>query len=306
MILEIKDSYPEISLSRFCRLLGVSRQAYYQHYWHREKINMAEEMILEQIKGIRKTQPAIGTRKLYFMLQSFLQNHKIKIGRDKLFNLLAAQHMLVRRRKRRIFTTQSFHWLRKYPNLIRSMEIIRPNQLWVADITYYRIATGHVYISLITDAYSHTIVGYHLSDNLEASNNIKALEMALSKLPSASGTLPLIHHSDRGIQYCSKEYVRILKSYDISISMTEDGNPLENAIAERINGILKQEFLNHDSIKNKIQAMEILSHAVTVYNEKRPHLSCSLLTPQRVHSENISVKKLWKSYKKKPVNLCQD
>lgn len=264
-------------------------------------------MILEQVKQIRETQPSIGTRKLYFMLQPFLSEHNIKMGRDRLFNLLAAHQMLVRRRKRRIFTTQSYHWLRKYPNLIKCMELIRPNQLWVADITYFRIVPGYVYISLITDAYSHKIVGYHLADCLEAENNIKALAMALSTLSSKPNEFSLIHHSDRGLQYCSKEYVQLLKSNNISISMTEDGNPLENAIAERINGIIKQEFLNHYTIRNKTEAIAILSQAVAIYNEQRPHLSCNFLTPQSVHHQNIPVKKTWKNYyKKKAVNLYQD
>lgn len=265
-------------------------------------------MVLEQVKEIRETQPAIGTRKLYFMLQPFLSEHKIKIGRDRLFNLLAAHGMLIRRRKRKIFTTQSHHWLRKYRNLIKQMEIIRPNQLWVADITYYRIVPGYVYISLITDAYSHKIVGYHLSDNLEAKNNVEALRMALSALTADPKSLSLIHHSDRGIQYCSKEYVRLLTAHHIAISMTEDGNPLENAIAERINGIIKQEYLNHYIIRNKTEAMEALSHAVARYNGQRPHLSCNLHTPESVHQKNLPVKKLWKNYynKNKSVNLYQD
>lgn len=269
---------------------------------------MMQRMILEQVKEVRKIQPAIGTRKLYFMLQPFLSAHKIKIGRDKLFNLLAAHQMLIRSRKRKIFTTQSYHWLRKYNNLIKCMEVIRPNQLWVADITYYRIVPGYIYISLITDAYSRKIVGYHLSDNLQAENNIKALKMALSTLFSNPKSYSLIHHSDRGIQYCSREYVRLLQSNHIAISMTEDGNPLENSIAERINGIIKQEFLNHYTIRNKTEAMEILSEFVTIYNERRPHMSCNLHTPENVHLKKLPIKKLWKNYynKNKSVNLYQD
>jgi len=286
----------------------VSRQAYYKYYWHKEQTDLMQTLIIEQVKDIRKTQPAIGARKLYFMLHSFLSEHKIKMGRDKLFNLLAAHQMLIRKRKRRIFTTQSYHWLRKYTNLIKCMEIMRPNQLWVADITYYRIVPGYVYISLITDAYSRKIVGYHLSDNLEAENNVKALEMALRTLSSHPKSLSLIHHSDRGIQYCSKEYVRLLESNHIAISMTEDGNPLENSIAERINGILKQEFLNHYTIRNKTEAIAVLSEAVVIYNEQRPHMSCNLHTPENVHQKKLPVKKLWKNYynKNKSVNLYQD
>ena len=264
---------------------------------------MEQQMVLEQVKEIRKLHPAIGTRKLYFMLQPFLTEHKIKMGRDGLFDLLAAQQMLVRR----IFTTQSQHWFRKYKNLIKCMEIMRPNQLWVADITYYKIVSGYVYISLITDAYSHKIVGYHLADNLEACNNIKALEMALRTLSSDPDSFSLIHHSDRGLQYCSKEYVRILKSKHIAISMTEDGNPLDNSIAERINGIIKQEYLSHYTIRNKTEAMKILSKSVAIYNQKRPHMSCDLHTPDKVHQLNLPIKKRWKNYyKNKSVNLQPD
>ena len=253
-------------------------------------------MVLEQVKEIRAQQPAIGTRKLHFMLHPFLSGHKIKMGRDQLFNLLSAHGMLIRRRRRKIFTTQSHHWLRKYKNLIGQMELIGPNQLWVADITYYRIVPGYVYISLITDAYSHKIVGYHLADNLEAENNVVALKMALKSLTSDPKSFSLIHHSDRGLQYCSKDYVRLLTSHHIAISMTEDGNPLQNAIAERINGIIKQEYLNHYIIRNKAEAMEALTQAVACYNRQRPHLSCSLQTPESVHRNKLPVKKLWRTY----------
>lgn len=299
MIQEIKDSYPHFSLERICRLLGVSRQAYYQNGWFLEKISIAQTMVLEQVHLIRSLHPAIGTKKLYIMLQPFFCENQIKMGRDALFDLLATQQMLIRKRKRRIYTTQSFHWLRKYPNLIQQMEIIRPNQLWVADITYYKIPAGYVYINMITDAYSHKIVGYHVADNLEASNNIKSLQMALGIIAPDPGSFSLIHHSDRGLQYCSKEYVKILQSNSITISMTEDGNPLKNAIAERINGIIKQEYLDHYIIKNKADATVAVTEAVTLYNEQRPHWSCNFLTPENVHQKNLPVKRLWKNYYKK-------
>lgn len=299
MIQEVKDSYPSISLDRICRLLGVSRQAYYQNGWFEEKINTNQTMVLMQVQQIRSLHPAIGAKKLYVMLQPFLNEHRIKMGRDALFDLLANHGMLVRRRKRRVYTTQSQHWLKKYPNLIEQMELVRPNQLWVADITYYKIPAGYVYISLITDAYSKKIVGYQVADNLEAINNVRALEMALTTLPSESAEYHLIHHSDRGLQYCSKEYVKLLRSNNITISMTEDGNPLKNSVAERINGIIKQEYLNHYSIKNKTDATMALFAAVKVYNQERPHWSCNLLTPENIHEEKMKAKKLWKTYYKK-------
>lgn len=308
MIQEMKDSYPNISLTRICRLLGISRQAYYQDGWHQEQVSEAQAMVLEQVQVIRKAHPVIGTRKLYEMLLPFFNEHHIKMGRDALFDLLSDHQLLIRKRKRRIQTTQSRHWFRKYRNLIHQMEIIRPNQLWVADITYYRIPSGYLYISLITDAYSHKVVGYHISDNLEASNNIKALQMALDTLGDDPSFFSMIHHSDRGIQYCSKEYVRLLECNGIRISMTENGNPLENPIAERINGIIKNEYLAYYNIKNKEEARIGLMKAVTLYNQQRPHLSCNLLTPETVHHQNLTVQRLWKNYykKNKPVNLLQD
>ncbi len=177
------------------------------------------------------------------------------MGRDALFDLLAVNQLLIRRKKRRVTTTQSFHWLRKYPNLIRHLNPMKKNTLWVADITYYQTTKGFVYISFITDAYSRKIVGYHVADSLAAVHSVKALEMAIAQ--SAEPLTELIHHSDRGVQYCSAEYVKLLQDNGITISMTENGDPLENAIAERVNGIIKEEFLNHYKPKNQSEVMEL-------------------------------------------------
>ena len=163
----MKDSYPAISLVRFCRLLGVTRQAFYQHGWRIEELNLEAELIIKQVIEIRKRHPVIGTRKLYLMLQSFLQEHQIKIGRDKLFDILATYKLLIRRRQRRISTTQSYHRFHKYPNLIREMEVTGINQLWVSDITYYKMKGKFVYLSFVTDAYSHKIIGYNVAETLE-------------------------------------------------------------------------------------------------------------------------------------------
>ncbi len=184
------------------------------------------------------------------MLQPFLLEHQIKMGRDALFNILSANHLLVRKRKRRIQTTNSYHWLSKYPNLVREFVPTAPNQLWVSDITYWKINTGeHLYISFITDAYSHKILGYQVAETMEAIESIKALHKALSTLKVKS-LMQLTHHSDRGIQYCSHAYVKLLQDYNIKISMTENGDPLENAVAERINGIIKDEYLETYDIDN--------------------------------------------------------
>lgn len=251
----------------------------------------------------------MGTRKLYEKLTPFMQEHGIKLGRDALFDLVAANHLQVRRRKRRIQTTQSFHWLRKYPNLIRDITPTAPNQLWVSDITYWKINSDkHLYISFITDAYSHKIVGYYVAETLEAIESIKALKMALSSL-NPNLQYQLIHHSDRGIQYCSKEYVKLLQDYSIQISMTENGDPLENAIAERINGIIKDEYL-YDYQINKIKdARNLLSAVVELYNSDRPHMSIGNLTPNQIHQNPIKTEKLWRNYYQKEsetVNQFQD
>jgi putative transposase len=241
------------------------------------------------------------------MLQAFLLEHQIKMGRDALFDLLAANRLLIRRKKRRITTTQSYHRFRKYPNLIKYIQPTSANQVWVSDITYYRTTSGFVYISFITDAYSRKIVGYHVADTLEAIHTIKALMMAIKQ---ASDPLTgLIHHSDRGIQYCCIEYVNLLQDHGIAISMTENGDPLENAIAERLNGIIKEEFLNHYSLKNQSEVMNALNQSVAVYNTLRPHMSCAMLTPDDVHQNNLPILRTWKNYyKQKPtfVKLLQD
>jgi transposase InsO family protein len=239
----------------------------------------------------------MGTRKLHDKLQSFMLDHQIKMGRDALFDLLSAHHLLVKKRKRRICTTQSSHWLRKYPNLIREFVLTAPNQLWVSDITYWKINGTHVYISFITDAYSHKIVGYHIAETLEAIESIQALKMALSGLKKDTATAhQLIHHSDRGIQYCSHGYVKLLQDYGIKISMTENGDPLENAIAERVNGIIKDEYLYNYDVSNIKDAKKVLDFSVKLYNEDRPHMSIGNLYPSTVHEGNLQTKRLWKNY----------
>jgi putative transposase len=279
-----------------CCLLGVTRQAYYQHFWEAGAISFEQEIVLNEVRKIRAIHPVIGGKKLYVLLQSFLLEHQIKMGRDALFDLLAAHYLLVRKKKRRVFTTQSFHWLRKYPNCIREIVPAKANEIWVSDITYYQTKNGFVYISFITDAYSKKIVGYHAADTLETIHTLSALKMAIKENgPSLTG---LIHHSDRGVQYCSYDYVKLLKDNNIIISMTENGDPLENAIAERVNGIMKQEYLEHHMPNNKDEVMALLVTSVNTYNKLRPHMSCNMLTPETVHQNNIAVQRNWKSYYK--------
>lgn len=306
----MKTSFSHIGLAKLCGWFGMTRQAYYQNSWKAIDTTLEEELIIQEVKQIRQIHRRMGARKLHDKLQPFMLEHGIKMGRDALFDLLSSNHMLVRKRKRRIQTTNSFHWLRKYPNLIKEFTPTAPDQLWVSDITYWKIKDKHVYISFITDAYSHKIVGYHLAETLEAVESIQALKMALSGLRPECH-FQLIHHSDRGIQYCSSEYVKLLQKFDIKISMTENGDPLENAIAERVNGIIKDEYLYEYQVSSIKEARALLEETVSRYNTDRPHMSIGNLTPNQIHHslKHIKTEKLWKNYYRKKqelVNQLQD
>jgi len=274
----------------FCELFGYSKQAYYkgqiQYQSTANKKQQAKSLVLK----VRRQMPRLGTRKLYHLLKD-----ELDMGRDKLFELLRNEGLLICKRRRYTVTTNSKHWMRKYPNLIRKMPLIRPEQIWVADITYIDTTeNGHAYLHLITDAYSKQIMGYELCDNMEAASTLKALQMALKN--RKYNDQPLIHHSDRGLQYCSKLYTDHLKQHNITISMTENGDPYENAIAERVNGILKDEFGLAEQLNNISEAMQQTAQGIHIYNNNRPHLSCSMLTPIQMHQqEQIKVR----SYNKK-------
>lgn len=306
----MKDAYSQVSLVRLCRLLGVTRQSYYQYLNRYEDRSIESHLILQEVRSIRKNHRRMGGRKLYEKLEPFMLSHQIKMGRDALFDLLSANNLLVKKSRTRVYTTNSFHWLRKYPNLIKNMVLTRRNQLWVSDITYWKTGGKNFYISFITDAYSKKIVGYNVADNLEAVASIQALKMALQGLTEEPNHhFELTHHSDRGIQYCSKDYVKLLQDKNIKISMTENGDPRENAIAERVNGIIKNEYLFDYETANLIEARKLLAREVNLYNEDRPHMSIGMLTPNQVHNQQIKTEKLWKNYyPKKPniVNTFQD
>jgi putative transposase len=267
-----------------------------------EEITIEHDLIIKEVLAIRKNHKVMGTRKLYEKLQFFMLEHHIKMGRDGLFDLLCNHQLLVKKRKRKISTTMSYHRFHKYPNLIRNFVPTAPNQLWVSDITYWKLHEKHVYISLITDAFSHKIVGYQVAETLEAIECIHALQMAFSALDGAENHLPtLTHHSDRGVQYCSYDYVNLLKEKEVKISMTENGDPLENAIAERINGIIKGEYLENHDISNIKEAKALLKEVIELYNNDRPHMSIGNLTPNQVHHslKTIKTEKLWKNYYQK-------
>lgn len=283
------------SLSALCARLGYSRQAFYQFEKNNNQACFEAELVIQQVLLHRAQQPRLGTRKLMVLMQDFVREHQLKLGRDALFDLLRAHKLLVKKRRRRVQTTFSNHWQKKYPNLIREYVPKAPNLLWVSDITYILVGDGFAYLSLVTDAYSRKIVGFCVSETLSAMGSLKALAMALK---ACQDTSELIHHSDRGVQYCCLEYVSLLKNNNIQISMTQSGDPLENAIAERVNGILKAELLA-DRYPSLAVAKKGIAQAVLIYNSLRPHSSCDMLTPQQAHQQTGDLRRRWKNYYKK-------
>ena len=220
--------------------MGYSRQYFYK-YCKAQKRKAEQELQVKQlVDKERKVLPRLGTRKLHHQIRDSLQAQEIKFGRDKLFALLRKHGMLILPRRRYVQTTMSKHWLRKYPNLIKNIIVKRPDEVWVSDITYLKTDEGNCYLNMVTDAYSRKIMGYAISDNMEAAQMKQAFQMAIRNRKNKQH--PLIHHSDRGMQYCSAEYVNIANQHQIKMSMTENGDPYENALAERMNRTLKEEF----------------------------------------------------------------
>ena len=293
--------YPQFGLDYICRLFGKTRQGWYEQCENKEDQALAGAIIIKLVKEIREQLPRLGTRKILHRLEPRLKEHGIKIGRDKLYDLLGYHGLLLRYRKRKPYTTNSNHPYKKYPNMIRELILTGPGQLWVCDITYLSLNDGFCYLSIVTDACSRKIVGWKLHLTLAAEGAIKALVMAINALKNKKS---LIHHSDRGVQYCCGDYVRMLEYCNIQISMTENGDPYENAIAERVNGILKNELLLNQNFASFEQAQQAVSHAITMYNEERPHSSCDMLTPAQAHEQNGILRKRWKpkSYKTKVKN----
>lgn len=274
-------------------LLGYSRQSYYQGIKFIEQKAYEADIVIDEVLRYRKYQKRLGTRKLLHEMQGFLEAHNFQIGRDAMFNLLAERGMLITKRKRRgCTTTNSKHRFKKYPNIIKGFIPIAPNQLWVSDITYIYLSDDFAYLSLITDAYSHKIVGFYLSEDLSAKGPLKALKMALTGNPDCKN---LIHHSDRGVQYCCDKYVKLLQNNTIKISMTENGDPLENSLAERVNGILKSELLEEVFVDFKI-AQQAIAVACSTYNHLRPHGSIDNLKPVEAHQRTGELYKRWKNY----------
>lgn len=279
-----------MSVAAACRQLGYSRQGYYQRVYNTKLKGCYEQVIRDRVLAIRRQLPRLGVRKLYHLLKADFTTENIPIGRDKLFTLLKRENLLIIKKKRYVRTTDSRHWLHKYPDLVKGTRISRPEQVWVADITYLSTREKPCYLHLVTDAYSKKIMGYEVSSTLSSAITIKALNKALKQRQYAE---PLVHHSDRGIQYCSSAYISVLTKSNIGISMTQDGSPYDNAIAERVNGILKDEFGLDGVFKDLQQAILHIKQAIALYNQSRPHISCSMLTPAEMHRQNVLEVKTW-------------
>lgn len=272
----------QASCETTCQCFGLHRDAYYKYKKRHKQRLVVEKQVIELVKHERLVQPRVGTRKLLATLHITFNHLGLKVGRDELFRILRKYDLLVKRKKASFKTTDSYHRFYKYGNLIKDMVVTKPNQVWVSDITYIRTYMGFCYLALITDLYSRKIVGYDISNSLELAGCLRALKMALKTVRPAQG---LVHHSDRGIQYCSNQYVNQLKKRKIKISMTEENHCYENAIAERVNGILKDEFYLDQSFENVIHAKRATKNAVNIYNNKRLHLSLDYKTPQTIFNE---------------------
>ena len=275
-------------------MFGYSRQAFYKQQQLQFASLSKTKLIIEQVLHIRKQQPKCGGRKLLCMLQPFFIQHDIVIGRDAFFNLLAKNKLLVRNKKRRMNTTNSKHFFYRYPNLAAGFTPLHAHELWVADITYIPVQDRFAYLHLITDAYSRKIVGFHVSDNMRVESSVLALQKALDQKPADA---IVIHHSDRGMQYCSNEYVKLLKEHHALISMTQNGDPYENAMAERVNGILKTELIAESYADTK-EAMQHITRCITIYNYRRVHSSINYQIPHHVHEQKGPQIKRWKNYYK--------
>ncbi|BAV04799.1 Transposase InsO and inactivated derivatives [Filimonas lacunae] len=292
----LTELHPHIGVGQFCTVFGKTRQAWYYATRTQAEQEMTDSIVVKMVKEIREEQPRLGTRKLYYLLEPQLQAHGIKMGRDALFDMLERYDLLIRHRRRRAITTDSNHPYRKYDNLIQHLILTGKNQLWVSDITYLRVSEGFCYLSLVTDAFSRKIVGYRLWPNLAARGSIEALNMALNE--QQPGRNMLIHHSDRGVQYCCSDYVGQLQNYQINISMSHKGDPYQNAIAERVNGILKHEYSLNKEFEDLVQATKAVQAAVNLYNSRRPHDSLSYLTPDQAHELTGIIKRNWRTYSK--------
>jgi putative transposase len=264
-----------------CGLFGVNRQVYYRRKRAIQRRQETASEVVNMVLEVRQQMPRIGTRKLYYLLQDRLND--IGVGRDRLFAILKANHMLIKPKRSFRRTTDSYHRFRKHKNLIESITPARPEQIWASDITYIGNRSNHRYLALVTDTYSKKIVGYDLSASLGTAGAIRALKMGLRQ--RSYKEKKLIHHSDRGFQYCCDDYQKVLSRKKVKCSMTESHDPYANAVAERVNGILKQEFLLEKYDVELPIMKELVKNSIEIYNKDRPHYSCHMKTPEQMHKQ---------------------
>ena len=270
----------------------MNRQRYYRSFWNVSAKQSKAKDVVSLVNEVRSLMPLIGTRKLYYMLEPSLR--ELNVGRDQLFRILKANNMLIQPKRNYRITTDSHHRFRKHKNLVADMVLTHPEQVWVSDITYIGGRNKNCYLALVTDAYSKKIMGYDVSNSLATEGSLRALKMAVSQRKYKERT---IHHSDRGLQYCSNDYQKALKNKKITPSMTESYDPYANAIAERVNGILKQEFLLEDYLVGLDTMKLLVQDAVRIYNTKRPHWSCHMKTPEQMHIQrNVKIRTYKKSH----------
>lgn len=279
--------YADKSVAYLCQLLGKSRQAYYQGLQTLDSKIAFGNIVAELITDIRTQigNQKLGARKLLPLVNEQLDKQGLSVGRDQLFHIMDHHGLKVRQRKRRVArTTDSTHGFKRYPNLAKSVDCKQAEQLWVSDITYIRVGERFMYLNLITDAYSRKIMGYCLHPDLSVDGSVNALMMAFGNRQYPKNKL--IHHSDQGVQYCSHTYINVLKTHGIAISMASKGSPHENALAERVNGILKQEYGLNKVVDNEKKANQLVDLAVASYNQRRPHHSLQGQTPEQIHSSD--------------------
>jgi len=270
-----------VSLAKACRFFGITPQAVYQQLKRQQQRRTTLAPVEGMVHDIRRRLPRLGTRKLHYLLKPQLESLGIKLGRDGLFDYLRQRKMLIRPKRSYIKTTYSKHWMKKHPNLMKDLKLSRPEQAFVSDITYVESEEGVHYLSLVTDGYSRRIMGHELSYEMKASDTAQAMHQAISNRVTDKA---LLHHSDRGSQYCSSLYQSLLKANNVTPSMTDGYDCYQNAMEERVNGILKQEFLLY-RCKSFDDLKRLVAESIEAYNQLRPHLSLGMQTPEEVHKK---------------------
>jgi putative transposase len=265
--------------------LGYSRQYVYKQTKDAVKKLLQQQAVKQLVDRERKLLPRLGTRKIHYLIKEDLHLQGISFGRDKLFALMRYYDLQIKPRRRYTQTTMSKHWLRKWPNIIKEKIVTNPDEVWVSDITYLKTQQGNCYLNMVTDMFSRKIVGYAVADNMETESMIAALQMATTNRKYQM--VKTIHHSDRGLQYCSKEYESFTHKNNIKLSMTENGDPYENALAERMNRTIKEEFGMDRTLKDIEQVKKLIAESILLYNKKRPHLALKMKTPEQVYQTKI-------------------